>query len=191
MPTEQSTQGSDAQEAHQTQQEGQNATAHSEQSTFDARKAFDATNRRVNEISSKMEKFDPEIIAQIADKLGVSKKEAEKKVAENPDVNALVNDAVWQKMNEDRISDANADGAYDNYLKQGLRPELALRLAEQDNGIVVDNSAQKRQKKVSAADTSIDRDVAPEVTADEAAYGITAEDKKKYGDRAKNVVVVR
>lgn len=203
VPTEEdtSTQGTDAStEAHQTQQDGQDDSS-SEQSadtgqskSFDARKAFDSTNAKVNKLADTLKKIDPEVIAQIAEKLGVTTKEAEKKVEsdpENPDVKAIVQGELWNNKNAERIADANKNGKFDAYLKDGIKPDLALRLAEQDEGIKVDTSAQTRQRRVSAGDHGIDRDMSPEVTADEKSYGITADDKKKYGNRAKNVQVIR
>lgn len=188
MPTD-STHAADAQ-AHQTATDSQNAPAHSE---FDARKAFDASNERFNkfkdEVSNKLEKFDPELIAHIAEKLGVTKKEAEKQV-ETPDVHSIVQSELWKSQNSSRIEKANQNGAYDKYLKEVGKPDLALRLAEQDNGIRVDTSEQTRQKTISSADAPVDRTVEPEMP--ESLVGLmTPEEFKKIAPKAKNVKVIR
>lgn len=191
MPPD-STHAADAQ-AHQPATDAQNApSAPSEpqKNEFNARVAFDKTNERLNKVAAVVEKIDPEVIAQIAEKLGVSKKEAEQKVETNPDVHSIVQSELWKSQNADRISKANQDGAYDKYLKEVGKPDLALRLAEQDAGIRVDTSEQTRQKTISSADSPVDRTVEPEMP--ESLKGImTPEEFKKIAHKAKNVKVIR
>lgn len=193
MPTD-STQAADAsQEAHQTATDAQNAdSAHSEpqKNEFNARVAFDKTNERVNKIAAVVEKIDPDVITQIAEKLGVSKKEAEQKVETSPDVQSLVQSELWKSQNQGRIEKANKDGAYDKYLSEGIKPALALRLAEQDAGIRIDTSEQQRQKAISTADAPVDRSVEPEMP--ESLKGLmTPAQFKKIAHKAKNVQIIR
>jgi hypothetical protein len=194
MPTDdKSTQGADGSTGTPpAPQDGQNAQAHSEQPLFDARKAFDAVNKRMNDLGSKLEKFDPEIIAQVAEKLGVSKKEAEKQMeAQTPDARQIAREELWNDKHADRIAEANKDGAYDAYLKQGIKPDLALRLAEQDQGIQVDTSEQKRQLKISSADAQVDRSGPAPGPYKSGEFGLTDADIQKYGDKAQQVKVFR
>ena len=201
MPTEQSTQGSDAANAaHQSQTDNQNAKAHSDTSSeFDARKAFDAANKRFNdfqaEVTSKLEKFDPVVITQIAEKLGVSKEKAEEKVEKNdPSVQEvarqIAREEMWNKENAERLEDANKNGKYDEYIKFGYQRDHALRLAEQDEGIVIDTSGQDRQRKVSAADATVDRGTT-KAMPDSLRGIMTPEDYEKIAQDAQKVQIVR
>jgi hypothetical protein len=160
MPTDdKSTQDSDA-IAHQNLQDGQNAQAHSEQS-FDARRAFDATNKRVNDLSEQLKGLDPTLLAKIAQKVGIVEDKEEPVEAKTPDVQGIVKAELWRTNNESRI--AKAGDAFEKYKKLGYQEEHALRLAEQDGGIMVDTSEQNRQQTVSSADSIVDRDTKPEM----------------------------
>jgi hypothetical protein len=175
MPTDdQSTQGADA-SAHQPHTESQNAQAPSEPS-FDARKAFDAVNRRLNQLD---EKFKPEATTPRKD---------EKQVESTPDVTSVVQRELWKNQNADRIESVSEQ--YESYLGQGLKPDLALRLAEQDKGIQVDTTAQKRQQKVSASDASVDRD-APPAMPDSLKGIMTPEQFAKVAGKAGSVRIIR
>lgn len=191
MPTdEQSTQVSDA-TAHQNQQDAQNATAHSEsEKQFDARRAFDATNEKVNKLAKTLEKFDPAILDQIAEKVGIGKVVEEAKKVDTPDVQSLVQLEVWQAQNADRIAKANEDGKYDLYRQEGIKPAHALRLAEQDLGIQVDTSKQDKQKKISTASASVDRSAAAPLPEALKGY-MTEEEYKKYAPQAAQVRITR
>lgn len=203
MPTDfASTQGADAsQEAHQTQTtDAQNAQAHSEKSSeFDARKAFDAANKRFNEfkdtVSSKLEKFDPELITKLAEKLGVSKEKAEERVEKQDEsvqdvARQIAREELWNKDNAERIEAANKNGKYDEYVKFGYQREHALRLAEQDEGFLIDTSGQDRQKRVSAAEATTDRGAVKAMP--ESLNGLmTAEEYEKIAADAHKVKIVR
>lgn len=187
MPTdEQSTQGSDA-NAHQTLQD-QNAQAHSE--SFDARRAFDATNQRVNALNDKLKDFDPSLLVKIAEKVGLVEEQPEAVEAKTPDVSEVVKQELWRNQNADRIAKANSNGAFDNYKKLGYHEEHALRLAEQDSGIKVDTSEQTRQQTVSTASSSVDRDLTPAMP--ESLKGIMSPEKfAELAPKAAKVKIIR
>ena len=192
MSTANATQEVDSQDS-QSQEGTQNSQDHSattkEGNEFDARSAFNSTNEKVNKLSSKLENFDPELITKIATQLGISKEEAKEEVKEgSDDVKAIVNDALWDNSNSDRVGEANKDGHYDKYIEQGLSKDYALRLAEQDQGITVDTSDKSRQAKAPAT-ASVDRDVS--TTKPESLKGLTQEEYEKFKPLADQVQIVR
>lgn len=187
MPTdEQSTQGADA-TAHQPLQDSQNAQAHSDQS-FDARRAFDATNRRVNDLNDKLKDFDPALLVKIAEKVGIVESKPEVVDTKTPDVSEVVKQELWRDKNASRISQVG--DKFQEYLKLGYREEHALRLAEQDNGIKVDTSEQKRQQTVSTASSGVDRDLTPDMP-DSLKGLMTPEQFAKIAPKASKVQVIR
>lgn len=195
-PDEQSTQAADAQALQQP--DNQNAQAHSEESdskkpsTFDARKAFDSTNERLNKVAAKIDKIDPDVLQKIADKLGITQEQAEQKVEDkSPDVRSIVSQEIWQATNAERIAKANENGRYEAYVSEGIKPDRALRLAEQDLGVVVDTSEQTRQKKASSADAPVDRTGPGPTPYRVGEYGITQKDIENLGAQAQKVRIYR
>lgn len=182
MPTDDlSTQVADAStEAHQTTTDSQDATAHpaqTEKNAFDARKAFDATNQRLNKIAEAIEGIQ-------------GAKKAVKKADDQPNVAEVVQRELWKSQNQSRIAKANADGKYDEYVSLGYYEDHALRLAEQDAGIQVDTSAQEKQRAVSTASSTVDRSVEPEMP--DSLRGImTPEEFKRIAARAAKVQIIR
>lgn len=166
-----------SEEAHQDQDDTQNDSqeSHSDDSKndFDARRAFDKTNEKINKIAKTLEKLSAEKPAD---------EEPEVKHEDGgPDVEAIVERTVWKKDNAERISAVQDD--YDTYKSQGVKEELALRLAEQDNGMnEVSKDSTVRQTKVSSASGSIKRDSEPEIklTPEQRERGLTPEIIKKY-----------
>ncbi len=192
-PVNNTTQVTDA-KAPQSQTEAQNAKAPSDAGNeFDltrARRMLDSTNEKVNQLSSKLDKIDPNVLSQIAEKLGVTPKEAEKQI-ETQDSREVFKQVLWEDKNAERITQANKDGAFDAYIKQGVKADLALRLAEQDAGIKVDTSAQLKQNRSSSADASVDRGSTAPGNFKSGQYGIKDEDIEKYGDEASRMIIHR
>jgi len=194
-----STQETDSLDDHQSQEEQNDSSTDDHQTdsekeggNFDARTAFNKTNERLNRLSEKLESFDPQQIAEIAKRLDITKEEAREEVNESSssDVDSIVEAKLWQRDNASRIAAANKDGAYDKYVKEGIRPEYALRLAEDEMGILVDTTSQDRQQRISSANSSVDRDVKPKMP-DSLKGVMTEKEFEKYQKKAQGVQIIR
>lgn len=196
---DQSTQGSDSQD-HQNHEDTQNSQDHSDESKkegneFDARTAFNKQGEKINKLTEQVSKIDPEVIGEIAKRLGITKEEAKEEAeqaaetGEQPNVEDVVRQTLWKENNASRIETANKDGNYDKYLQQGLAPDYALRLAEQDMGIQVDTSKADSQRKA-PKNASVDRDTAPRMP-DSLKGTMTQEEFDKYHDKAQKVQVIK
>lgn len=196
MPTDDtSTQELDAQAHQDPETQTHSEENDSKKPSFDARRAFDSTNAKVNKLAEKLDKFDPMLIEKIAEKLEITQEEAKEKVEDNgSDVATIVRKELatakqleWSEKNANRIAKAPN---YEKYIQDGIKPEFALRLAEQDAGIHVDTSGQTRQKKASTAPSTVDRNI-PSASGASPGFGLTEEDIERYADKAPQVKIYR
>lgn len=165
MPTDEINAGENvSDDAHSHQDDELNADeAHSDDSknSFDARRAFDSTNEKVNKLAKTLE--------EISSKLGPKEDAKDEPVEKGDnDVERLVEQKLWYAKNEDRINkNEEIKSEFESLRKQGTPEPLALELAEARNGVKVGSKEQERQNKVSSASGSVDRSDMSYITSDE------------------------
>jgi|CXWL01.1.fsa_nt_gi hypothetical protein len=103
----------------------------------------------------------------------------------------VTREELWERDNSKKIILAGDD--YKQNLTQGMKPEVALEYALLKKGITAQNIGEHlRQAETSSAPSTVDRSGSidqrtPDQKAADAKMGITAEDRAKYGERAKNM----